>query len=96
VVHGEVDLDNSDVLTAVVTAAAEAARSGGRDEVRLDLAAVEFCDVAACRALAAASRGFRASGRRVLLVDPPPMVERVIRLVGLDRVPGVELVGSPR
>jgi hypothetical protein len=39
VVHGEVDLDNSDVLTAVVTAAADAARSGGRDEVRLDLAA---------------------------------------------------------
>jgi anti-anti-sigma factor len=96
VVHGEVDADNCDVLAAVVTAAGEAARSGGRDELRLDLAAVGFCDVAACRTLAEASRGFRAGGRRVLFVDPPPMVERVMRLVGLDGVPGVELVGSPQ
>jgi anti-anti-sigma factor len=96
VLHGEIDVDNADVLAAVLGAALAAALSSGRDELRLDLAGLGFLDVAACRAIADASRVFRATGRRLLLVGPPPPVAWVMGLVGLTDAPGVALVGSAR
>jgi anti-anti-sigma regulatory factor len=96
VLHGEIDVDNADVLAAVLGAALAAALSSGRDGLRLDLAGLGFLDVAACRAIADTSRVFRATGRRLLLVGPPPLVAWVMGLVGLTDAPGVALVGSAR
>jgi anti-anti-sigma factor len=92
--HGEVDVDNADVLAAVLGAALDTALSCGRAELRLELAALGFLDVTGCRAIAQASRVFREAGRRLLLVDPPPPVARLIGLVGLRDAPGVALIGG--
>jgi anti-anti-sigma factor len=92
--HGEVDLANADVLAAVLAAALLAAMSAPGGEVRLDLAALEFIDVAACRAISDASRIFRETGRRLLLVDARRPVERMMGVLGLGDLPGMELIRS--
>lgn len=90
VLRGEIDLVNADVFAAVVATATS--RGGG--PVWLDLAAVDFLDVAACRALLTASGDFRAKGGQLVLVAPPLEVERTMRLLGLAAEPGVHLLGG--
>lgn len=62
--------------------------------VWLDLEAVEFVDAAACRTLTVATRRFRDRGGQVLLVGPQPAVEQTPRLLDLDELPGLEVVGG--
>jgi anti-anti-sigma factor len=89
VLRGEVDAGNADVLEAAVTAFTD-----GPPRVRcLDLAELSFVDVAACRALAHGTCEFRADGGEVLLVAPPPPVERTLRLLGMGDLPGFRLIG---
>ena len=88
--RGEVDAGNAEVLEAAVTAFTAVPPC----VLCLDLAELTFVDVAACRALAQGSRDLRASGGRVLLVAPPPPVERTLCLLGLDDLPGFQLVGE--
>ena len=70
--HGEVDVDNADVLAAVLGAALDTALSCGRAELRLDLAALGFLDVTACRAIADTSRVFRAGRSAAAARRPTP------------------------
>ncbi|HEX2073371.1 MAG TPA: MEDS domain-containing protein [Geodermatophilus sp.] len=88
VLRGEVDAGNADVLDAAVAAFTDVPPG----LLCLDLTELSFLDVAACRALARASRNFRESGGHLLLVAPSPPVERIMRLLGLGDLPGFELV----
>jgi anti-anti-sigma factor len=90
VLRGEVDASSAEVLEAAVTAFTD----GPPRMLCLELAELSFVDVAACRALAHGSSDFRASGGQVLLVAPPPPVERTLRLLGLSDLPGFQLDGG--
>jgi anti-anti-sigma factor len=92
VLRGEVDIANVDVLAATLGAALDAAMSSGRDVVRLDLAGVDFLGVSACRTIVDESAAFRVAGGRLVLAGSPPGVHRVLKLVGLHGVPGLELL----
>lgn len=66
-----------------------------RPVLRLDLSEVSVFSAAAIRTLVAAHLGVRARGGELVLVDPHPMIVRVLRGTGLHRViPVVE--GVPR
>ena len=92
VLRGEVDAGSAEILEAAVTAFTDVPPG----VLCLDLAELSFVDVAACRALAHGSGDFRASGGRVLLVAPPPPVERILRLLGLSDLPGFQLIERTR
>jgi len=87
IVVGEIDTSNDELFTCTVRAAAERSR----DVLHLDLRGVTFLAAGGCRALAVGTREFRARGGRLILRDPAPMVEHILRMVGLDRLPNVEL-----
>lgn len=83
---GEVDVSNSDQVTAAL---AGLAASGA--DVHLELAGLGFIDVAGTRALlAAADRLHRRSGTRVVLLHPPATLPPILRLYGR------EWTGDPR
>lgn len=84
---GSVDASNHRLLSAVLVAAAS-----GRSHVEVDLRALEFFDVAAARALLAGTTQHRLSGGYVRLQGAEPAVGRVLRLLGVDRASGFELV----
>ena len=86
--HGEVDATNTDVFAAVITAAS---RSASR-VLWLDLPELTYLDAGCCWRLDDATRSFRAAGGHVLLVAPPPPVERTMRMLEVDELPGVHLV----
>ncbi|WP_433557716.1 MEDS domain-containing protein [Pseudonocardia xinjiangensis] len=96
VLRGEVDIANVDVLAATLAAALDAAMSSGRDVVRLDLVGVDFLGVSACRAIVEESAAFRDGGGRLVLAGSAPGLLRVLTLVGLPAVPGLELIGWDR
>jgi anti-anti-sigma factor len=96
VLRGEVDIANVAVLAATLAAALDAAMSSGRDVVRLDLAGVDFLGVSACRAIVEESAAFRDGGGRLVLAGSAPGLLRVLTLVGLPAVPGLELIGWDR
>jgi hypothetical protein len=106
-VSGEVDISNVDTFAAAldvaVDAAVQAADSANADAptadaatriVRLDLGEVCFVDVAACRALVTSTQWFRHGGGRVLVVAPQPAVERTLRMLDIDQLPGLEVISG--
>jgi anti-anti-sigma regulatory factor len=90
VLRGEVDPTNSGVFAAALAAAA---RTASR-VLRLDLTGLGYLDAGSCWALDDVTRRFRAAGGQVLLVGPPPAVERTMRLLEIDELPGVHLAGG--
>lgn len=90
VMAGQVDTANADIFGAAL----QAATSTTAQVLWLDLGRVEFMDAAACGVLASVTRGFRDGGGCVLLVTPRPPVERALRLLELDQLAGVELIGD--
>jgi anti-anti-sigma factor len=90
VLRGEVDATNAEVLEAAVTALTDVPPCA----LCLDLADLVFVDVAGCRALARGTRDFRAGGGEILLVAPPPAVERTLRLLGVSELRGFQLIGG--
>ncbi|WP_327038228.1 STAS domain-containing protein [Micromonospora maris] len=57
-----------------------------RSELRVDLSEVRLLSAAGVRALIAARLWVRAQGGQLVLVDPPPVVDQVLRATGLRRV----------
>jgi anti-anti-sigma regulatory factor len=90
--HGEVDATNTDVFTAVLSAA-----SCHRSRVLwVDLGEVSYVDAGSCWRLDDATRSYRSSGGHVLLVALQPPVELTMRMLEVDELPGMHLVGAER
>jgi anti-anti-sigma regulatory factor len=82
VIAGEIDEDTYQVLVARLN---EVAASG--PEFHVNLAGVEYCDLAGLRAI------IRLTGtghvKRVVLHDVPRRLQNVLRIVGWDSTPGL-------
>jgi anti-anti-sigma factor len=76
--RGQLDLTEADDTAATLTSLA----AGGR-RVIADLAALEFIDCYALRALAQARDQARQQGGDILLAAPPPIVTQMLELTGL-------------
>jgi len=59
----------------------------------VDLTELEFADPSFMVDLAMVARRLRKRGRKMLLRGAQPQIRRLIELVGLDRLPGVLVVG---
>jgi anti-anti-sigma factor len=88
--HGEIDIDNADLFGEIL----RAATGTGNRVLWLDLADVSFIDAAAYHRLEQDTADFREAGGNLLLVAPPPSVERILRLLGIDDLPGIALLGG--
>jgi anti-anti-sigma factor len=86
VLEGEIDLA---VISELEAAIGEAARAG---PPVIDMRQVTFIDSSGLHALHRAATGLDGSAPLVLL-DPPARVLRVLAIVGLDRVPEIEVRG---
>lgn len=86
---GEIDIATVGSLRAALWAAP------ARPVLRVDLSGVRVLSAAGVRALAAAHLRVRARGGELVLVDPDPVVERVLRVTGLHRVVRVVAGAAP-
>jgi anti-anti-sigma factor len=83
VISGEIDESTYSALVEVLSKLAY-----GRDEIHVDLAGVEYCDIAGLRAIVNLTGEH---GRRVVLHQAPPQLKAAIRIVGWDTIPGLAL-----
>ncbi len=60
----------------------------------VDLTELKFADASLMVDLAVLARRLRARGRAVRLRGPQPQIQTLIELLGIDNLPGVELVSS--
>jgi anti-anti-sigma factor len=93
---GEIDDTN---VTAVARALyAETARARARTangiRTRLDLRDLRFVDVGALRLLVFSALALYAAGGTLVLFGVAPHVQRVMRVTGWDRVPGLRMEGE--
>jgi anti-anti-sigma factor len=84
---GEVDVSNQSILHSSLTAACGATEVGHRFVV-VDLSRLTFLDVAGTQALLTGTAAHRTNGGSVLLSAAQPPVDRILRLLGVDREPG--------
>lgn len=89
---GEIDMSNLDVLAVAVSTLA---RGGDRSTLRIDVSGLTFLSVGAAHVLRRETASFRDGGGRVELHDATPHVTRMLRLLALDRSPGLDLVPGP-
>jgi anti-anti-sigma regulatory factor len=66
-----------------------------QSDVTVDLRDLVFADTTLMIDLAMLSNRLRRRGRALLLQAPQPQIMSLIELVGLHRLPGVQLLGSP-
>jgi anti-anti-sigma factor len=64
-------------------------------DVVVDLSELSFADSSLMLDLATLSRRLRHAGRTLRITSPQPQIQRLIELVGLDRLPGVVLEAGP-
>jgi anti-anti-sigma factor len=85
---GVIDMFNSDDVAKALLKQLQ----GGDGDLHLDLSQVEFCDVSGIRALVSTAES--AGGRRVLVLHGlPPLLQKVMRLVGWEDMPNLEICG---
>jgi anti-anti-sigma factor len=85
---GSVDASNVDRLHEVLNG--PPGKDGDGHELHLDLTRLEFSDVSGIRALVSAAE--RADGRyRMVLHGLPPLMGRVMRVVGWSEMPSLEI-----
>ena len=65
-----------------------------RADLTVDLSGLSFADTSLMLDLAMLARRLRRLGRQIVLCDAQPNIQRLIEIVGLDRLPGV-LVAAP-
>ncbi|MCZ7437218.1 STAS domain-containing protein [Micromonospora sp. WMMC241] len=87
---GEIDIATVSAFRAALWAAP------ARPVVRVDLSCVPLLSAAGVRTLAAAHLRVRARGGELVLLDPAPVVARVLRVTGLHRVVPVRESGRAR
>lgn len=93
---GEVDTANHRILRAVLAATCGSATEGSdgsrrRSPVSVDLRGLEFLDTGGARGLLTATAVHRGQGGVVRLHGARPSVDRLLRLLGVDRVQGIVL-----
>lgn len=86
-VGGEVDISNDQLFMVVMQCAADAATT----VLCLDLSSLRFLTAAGCRALIDGTAKLRSRGGMLVISSPQPLVERVLQIVGLDRLDGIDL-----
>jgi anti-anti-sigma factor len=86
--RGEVDLATSDVLAAALDLAVGTMASV--DELVLDLSELDFIDVAGSRTLLRATADFREAGGRLVLERLQRPAARALRLMDVEKAPGVQ------
>ena len=68
-------------------------------DIHIDLAGVDFCDVACLRALVLLSHPSHQDpgqrGRRVILHQPPAELKNLLQILGWDSTPGLVIDESP-
>jgi anti-anti-sigma factor len=84
-VEGEIDHSNAGLLARALD---EASRAG--ESVHLDLAGLEFMDMAGLRVLVSTAERL-SSGHVLVLHAIRPYLRRVMELVGWDRAPGLRI-----
>lgn len=90
-VAGEVDTSNHDILRTLLQAATAAT---DWDPFVVDLNGLDFLDVRGVGAIMAGTAAYRSRGGYVRLQAPQPVVDRLIRLLGIDRSRGVATEGD--
>jgi anti-anti-sigma factor len=88
VLAGEVDLGSADVLTQALCCQC---RLDAGSAVVIEISGLAFIDVAGTRALVDGTAELREMGGGVSLDGPSPAVRRVLSLLELDRLAGMEL-----
>jgi anti-anti-sigma factor len=76
---GEVDVSNVPSLTSALRSTAE-----GRTALLLDVAALDFIDVAGMRAIQRSALALAARGGELTMLAPQPPVRRMIALMGME------------
>lgn len=95
VLAGDIDeWTHADLLAALADAAA------GSGEIHINLADVQYCDLAGLRAIlqlgsASGQRPAR-SGRRLILVELPAHLKTVLQILGWDSAPGLVIINDHR
>lgn len=84
-VKGEIDIATVDALRAALV---EAIAVGST--VVIDMAGVQFIDGAGLRVVLEAAESLNGGGPLTIL-NPPPLVERVLTVVGFGELPSIEL-----
>ena len=81
---GEIDEDTYPALVAKLEELA------GAGEIHLNLAHVQYCDLAGLRAMIRlAGAGRRGDSRQVVLHEVPPRLQTVLGILGWDSTPGL-------
>lgn len=92
---GVIDESTYPVLRRVLAKATKA----GDDAIRVDLAGIEFCDLAGLRMIVslAGSGGLDGAGPdRVMIADLPAPLADLMHILGWDAAPGVVLLDARR
>ena len=63
-------------------------------DLQVDLSELSFADSSLMLDLAMLARRLRQHGRSVILSGAQPHIRRLIELVGLDRLPGVQVAAA--
>jgi anti-sigma B factor antagonist len=82
--NGEIDMANARELMVTLREAS----AGG--PVTVDMSEVTFIDSSGLLALLASALSSDGNGPMVL-VDPSPQVSRVMKIIGMDRIPQIEI-----
>lgn len=93
VLAGDIDeWTYADLLAALADAAA------GPGEIHINLAGVQYCDLAGLRAIlrlgGASGQRMDQSGRRLILAQLPAHLKTVLRILGWDSAPGLVIVND--
>ncbi|MGI5135642.1 MULTISPECIES: STAS domain-containing protein [unclassified Streptomyces] len=83
--EGEVDLCSRDLLAAALDKAVHF----GSGDLHVDLTGLTFIDVAGIRMMTTVAKTLSRDGRRLLLHATPPVVRKVIRVLGWETTPGL-------
>jgi anti-sigma B factor antagonist len=78
---GELDLASAPDLAEL----AEELVRNGADNIIVDAQRLSFCDSSGLRILVSIANDLRPTGGRVAILNPQPIVLRVLELTGLDR-----------
>jgi anti-anti-sigma factor len=89
-VTGDEDRTTSGLRRRPLSCALRASR-----DVVADLSELRFADSSLMVDLAVLAQRLRAGGRRLHLRGPQPQIQRLIELVGLDRMPAVGIEPMP-